>query len=281
LDRINTVIHAVDAACSRFRQDSEIVALASEAGERTALSPLLAGALRAALNAAEATDGLVDPTIGGSLRHAGYDRDLADIVARPDDVTGIPAPGWHTINLDDEARTVWMPAGLELDVGAIGKAYAADLAADQLADVLGCGVLVSFGGDISVAGKPPVNGWAVRVTERPDDIDLRQPGQTVLVDAGGIASSSTELRQWRRGRRVFHHILDPSTGLPAARVWRTVTVAAETCVDANTASTAAVILGALALEWLYDRGLPARLVRADGHVVRVGGWPAGATAVVA
>ena len=72
---------------------------------------------------------------------------------------------------------------------------------------------------------------------------------------------------------MLHHILDPRTGLPAEPVWRTVSVAAGSCVDANAASTAAVIRGRRALGWLAQLGLPARLVDATGVVFTVAGWP--------
>ncbi|HEX3317610.1 MAG TPA: FAD:protein FMN transferase, partial [Solirubrobacteraceae bacterium] len=93
------------------------------------------------------------------------------------------------------------------------------------------------------------------------------------IAGGGLATSSTTTRRWRRGGRDLHHILDPSTGAPCREVWRTATVAAGTCVRANVASTAAIVLGAAAPEWLAARGLPARLVRGSGEVVAVGGWP--------
>ena len=76
----------------------------------------------------------------------------------------------------------------------------------------------------------------------------------------------------------MHHVLDPRSGLPAREVWRTVTVAASSCVEANTASTVSLILGEQAPVWLEDRGLPARLVRVDGSVLVVGGWPANQSA---
>jgi thiamine biosynthesis lipoprotein len=91
---------------------------------------------------------------------------------------------------------------------------------------------------------------------------------------GGLATSSTAVRRWRRGGTAYHHVLDPRTGLPAEPVWRTVTVTAATCVDANTASTAAIVRGRPALGWLARLGLPSRLVGADGAVRRVAGWPA-------
>jgi thiamine biosynthesis lipoprotein len=165
---------------------------------------------------------------------------------------------------------------VHLDLGATAKAWAADRAASRLAGALGCGVLVGLGGDIAVAGPPPPGGWRIRVqdiTGRPEDPPAG-PAAVVAIRDGGLATSSTTARRWRRGGDVLHHILDPRTGLPAAVHWRTVSVAAATCVDANTASTAAIIRGPQALDWLSNLGLPARLVDAAGTVRTVGGWPA-------
>jgi len=94
-----------------------------------------------------------------------------------------------------------------------------------------------------------------------------------VVASGGLATSSTTRRRWRRGDRVVHHLVDPRTGDPAPAVWRTVSVAAASCVDANTASTAAIVLGAAAPAWLRERAMPARLVALDGRVETIAGWP--------
>lgn len=133
-------------------------------------------------------------------------------------------------------------------------------------------MLVSLGGDIAVAGPAPDGGWRVRVT---DDhaAPPGEPGQTVTILSGGLATSSTTVRAWTVGGRHVHHIISPATGEPAASCWRTVSVAAGSCVDANTASTAAIIRSAAALPWLHDIGLPARLVREDGSVEMTAGWP--------
>ncbi len=132
-------------------------------------------------------------------------------------------------------------------------------------------MLVSLGGDIAVAGPAPADGWRVRVTDDhaagPD-----APGQTVTIRSGGLATSSTTVRAWAVGGQRVHHIIDPATGL-ARSCWRTVSVAAGSCVDANTASTAAIIRSEAALPWLRDAGLPARLVRDDGSVETTAGWP--------
>jgi FAD:protein FMN transferase len=131
---------------------------------------------------------------------------------------------------------------------------------------------VNLGGDIAVAGSAPAGGWPILVTD-----DHRAPsladGQVVAIAAGGLATSSTTVRRWRTTGGMVHHVVDPRTGAPAAEVWRTVSVAAESCVAANTASTAAVVLGEEAPGWLLVRGLPARLVRPDGRVVTTGAWP--------
>jgi FAD:protein FMN transferase len=274
---------ALDAACSRFRADAEIVALdhaPARAGGRTGpvpVSPLLAGALAVALRAARLTGGDVDPTVGGALCAAGYDRDFA--LVRPDGppvrLTVRSIPGWRQVELDEAAGLVSLPAGTRLDLGATAKAWAADRAAARIAAGVGCGVLVNLGGDIAVAGAAPRGGWRIRVqdvTGRPEDPPAG-PSAVIAVHSGGLATSSTAARRWRRGGDVLHHILDPRSGRPAAPVWRTASVAAATCADANAASTAAIIRGEAAPAWLSGLGLAARLVAESGAVVTLGAWP--------
>jgi thiamine biosynthesis lipoprotein len=99
-----------------------------------------------------------------------------------------------------------------------------------------------------------------------------------MIRDGGLATSSTRARAWQRGGTRLHHIIVPGTGLPADSCWRTVSVAAATCVDANTASTAAILRGEQAVPWLEELRLPARLVRHDGTTVLTGGWPADSAA---
>jgi FAD:protein FMN transferase len=274
---------ALDAACSRFRADSEIVALDCAPGDgrgRTGpvqVSPLLAGALAVALRAARRTGGDVDPTVGNALSAAGYDRDFA-LVQRdgpPARLTVRSVPGWRQIELDEESGLLSLPAGTRLDLGATAKAWAADRAAARIAAEVGCGVLVNLGGDIAVAGTVPDGGWRIRVQDvtGPPEEPPAGPSAVVAIRSGGLATSSTAARRWHRGGDVLHHILDPRSGLPAAPVWRTVSVAAATCADANMATTAAIIRGEAAPAWLAELGFPARLVAESGAVVTLGGWP--------
>jgi thiamine biosynthesis lipoprotein len=256
----------LDRTCSRFRDDSELSQL--RPGDR--VSDLLATYVTAALAAARETDGIVDPTLGAQLRAAGYDRTFTLVEAR-DGWTFRPAPkrvAWREVELAD--RRLHLPRGCELDLGATAKALAADLAAHAIADALQSPVLVSLGGDIATVGEYE---WSVRVAERLDG-----DGPCVMIGAGGIATSSTTTRRWRTNHGFAHHLIDPRTGLPARTRWRTASVVAQTCLGANVAATAAVILGDDAVAWLRERGLTARLVAADGGVVHVGGWPAEADA---
>jgi thiamine biosynthesis lipoprotein ApbE len=270
------VIKAIDAAASRFRHDSELSRLNRLPGRRVRVSPLLAEALAAGLRGARLTGGAVDPTVGTAVRLAGYDRDFDAIPAdgSPIHVSVTEVPGWQAIDFDEGARSVHLPPGVEIDLGATAKALAADLAASAALNAMGSGgVLVSLGGDIAVAGDPPLEGWAVQATEdsnaRVDDEE-----ETISIETGGIATSSTTVRKWTRGGVVLHHIIDPTTGLPASGPWRTVTVVAGSCVDANIASTAAIVMGEWAIPWLTSNRLPARLVDRHGAIHRVSGWPA-------
>jgi thiamine biosynthesis lipoprotein len=273
---LERVLDEVDRACSRFRADSELVQANANPGIRLNISPLLAALVDAGLDAARTTDGLVDPTLGGELRAAGYDRTFT-LVRTRGSWTLRPAPSrlasWRDVQLDTDRARLIVPRGLELDLGATAKAWAADHAARTIAAETGGGVLVSLGGDVAVAGPPPAHGWAVRIAED-SSAPLHAPGPVVAITGGGLATSSTAVRRWRTEGGMAHHIIDPHSGLPATTPWRTVSVAAATCLDANVASTAAVLLGLAAPAWLEDRGLPARLVSAAGAVSFTGGWPA-------
>ncbi len=266
---------AVDEACSRFRPDSELSRLNECQGRLTRISWLLTELIAEALRAAELTNGDVDPTVASALAAAGYDRDFAELPeSGPAAAAGPGAvPGWRQVLLDRPACQVRLARGANLDLGATAKAWAADRCAAQLAARLDVGVLVSLGGDIAVAGPPPADGWQVRVT---DDhaAPPGAPGQAVTIHSGGLATSSTTVRTWKAGGQRMHHIIDPRSGQPARTCWRTVSVAAATCADANIASTASIIKGEAAIPWLTDLDLPARLVTHDGTVVTTAAWPA-------
>ncbi|GAA4632326.1 FAD:protein FMN transferase [Actinoallomurus vinaceus] len=334
------MIRDIDAACSAYRDDSDLARVNAGSGYAVRVSTTFMEVLQAALRAAELTGGLVDPTAVG--RSAGaFGQSARTEVTRPNDVTasradteagrpakaevtrpndvtasradteaGRPAKAevtrpndvtafrsgaeagrsrlgpafavptgkdWRSIEIIPASTTVSVPRGLTLDFGAVGKAFAADRAAAEASEAAGCGVLIALAGDIAVAGPVPVNGWPVRVA---DDHRLRPdgglpPGQDITLRApGGLATSSLAVRTRRMADgRTVTHIVDPRTGMPVRGPWRTVSVSAGSCVDANTASTAALVRGHGAGGWLARHGLPARLVHADGWVHTIVGWP--------
>ena len=282
---VRQVLEDVDATYSRFREDSELIRVNANAGRTVQISPLLATAIDAALRAARLTDGAVDPTIGRAIRVAGYDDDFSRIALEGPhpSLPGEPGkkvrlraervPGWQAIRLDRGSRTVWLPQGVELDLGSTGKALAADLSATAAMAAAGeGGVLVSLGGDIGTAGDSPSGGWRILVAED-SRVKPSGDGDVICVPAGGVATSSTTVRRWSRDGVILHHIIDPQTGLPASGPFRTVTVVAGTCLDANIASTAAIVRGEAAIDWLTGCRLPARLVENDGTIHYIGPWP--------
>jgi thiamine biosynthesis lipoprotein len=302
LAAVDVELALLDQQASRFRDDSEISRLHSVLAvpadvedpplRRSGLvSEGLAEAIAVALAAAEWTGGLVDPTVGGALAGLGYDRDFATLPQDPGGDTGsaVPrcVPGWRWVRLD--GRRLRLAAGVLLDLGATAKGLGSDRAARAAAAcVPGGGVLVSLGGDIAVAGEAPLGGWPVLVSDEPEQhsrepaapgagqvcVPEEPPGQQVRLLAGALATSSVRCRQWRRGGRTLHHIVDPRTGLPAVGPWRTASVAAANCAEANAAATAAIVAGEQAPGWLTANGLPARLVAHDGSVRLLSGWPA-------
>lgn len=305
---VEQTVAAFDLACSRFRADSELSALNAAAGrEPVAVSPLLLEAVMASLRAARLTGGDVDPTIGQALIALGYDRDFDSLGAgRPAgdldsvdtrdfdrDRGGDPfgarrsvriaaVPGWRTIRIDSDTRAIRLARGVKLDLGATAKALASDRSAAAANRQVGCGVLVGLSGDIAIAGAPPADGWSVWVTDdhrsSAGEPGQEAAGQWITLRSGGLATSSTTVRRWPAGDEEVHHLIDPGTGAPTQGVWRTVSVAAGSCLDANIASTAAIVRDERAAPWLESLHLPSRLVDVGGRIMHLAGWPSGARA---
>lgn len=266
---------AIEQAISRFRDDSELALLRGRLPGGAVVSRLLAELVRGALDVAALTGGDVDPTLGNPLRLLGYDRDIAEVRSTPVAsgaslvVEPLHVAGWTRVQLAGRRLTV--PSDLQLDLGASGKAMAADRGARRVADELHCGVLVSLGGDIATAGPGPDFGWQVLA----QDTDSDPAAQVTLRPGFALATSSTQKRAWTTTEgRALHHILDPRSLRPAAPVWRSVTVAGTSCLQANALSTAAVVRGHDAIDMLRDASAAAFLVDANGRTVTVGGWPA-------
>lgn len=270
---VAAILADVDAVASRFRGDSDLSRVNRRAGRWVAVDPLLVAAVGVALDAAEQTDGLVHPLLGRRLVELGYDATfatLAERAARPDPPTtsassaaACDRDAWRKVEL--RADAIRIPTGTALDLGATGKAWCTDLCVTALEQELAGDAVVSIGGDLRTAGP---GAWEVGVGEHPGEaVD------TTVELTGALATSSTRVRRWTRAGAARHHLVDPRTGRPVAEIWRTATVAHETCVAANVASTAAIVLADAALAWLEDRVPAARLVHRDGTLTVLGAWP--------
>ncbi|HEY5438295.1 MAG TPA: FAD:protein FMN transferase [Acidimicrobiales bacterium] len=262
-------IDEFDAACNRFRPDSEISRVNALGGESVTVSPTFERALESALHAAQITDGLCDPTVLPALLALGYDRDYGDVALRVDIEERAPLlpPGPSAIHLDRERHTLTLDAACQIDLGASAKALVADVVANDVAPT--GGVVVELGGDVAVRGNGPEGPWAIAVS---DSLSIFGNEPRISLRHGGVATSSSTTRTWHVDGHVVNHVIDPRTGSYAKGVYTTASVTASDCVTANAFATAA-LLWEDADYHLAQAGWSARLVRADGSIEYVGGWP--------
>jgi FAD:protein FMN transferase len=247
LDRIRATFEGYDATFSRFRVGSELLRVNARGGGL--VSPLFARTLDTALWAARATGGLVDPTIAAALVATGYERDFSDGLDAAAPAGTAPVAGWRAIRL--VGRVVTLASGASLDLNGVVKA----LAVDEAAALLEGDGFVSAGGDLATRGA----------------VDVALPaGGPVRVD-GGIATSGTTRRRWLRAGELQHHLVDPRTGRPARSRWEQVTVVGATCLAADVAAKAALLLSGDGPAWLDERALPGRFVAGD-EVVESAAW---------
>ncbi len=266
--RLSHWLDAIDAACSRFRADSELSQL--NARGEAIMSAIFERALVTAVESWHVTQGLCDPTVLPALLALGYDTDFADTVRGRDFARGpnVPSPGASALRLDETSHHVSLAPGCQLDLGASAKALAVDLIADDVA--AHGGVLIEIGGDVAVRGRGPDGAWSIGVS---DDLVMTGHEPRVSLTNAGVATSSTKVRAWRAGGQRVHHIIDPRSGAPTSGPYVTATVAAKSCRRANAFATAALIWGEEAPYYLAQARCAARLVRVDGTVDYVGGWP--------
>lgn len=268
---VTALMGRVERVASRFVVESDLSWANANQGRPTAVPLLLVDLVSTALDGARRSGGALDPTVGRDVIRAGYDRDILLVTDSDEDIAAPPAradrPTWRDVRVDPRAGLLTVPRGAALDLGATAKAQTADLAAAAISAQLGSAALVEIGGDLAVAGSKA--DWQVDVAER-----RGAPGRRLTVNRGGLATSTTTVRTWRRGSHQVHHIIDPRTGGPAQGPWRTVSVAASSAQLANVCSTAALVLGASAETWLREQSVAARLVDQGGAVTCLGGWPA-------
>lgn len=267
-DRLHFWIEAMDEACNRFRDDSEISRL-NRAGGVVSLSDTLVRSLAAAQRASELTGGLCDPTVLASLEALGYDRDYDSLGTIDDTPVQLhPAPGFGALHFDETQRSVVKTADWRIDLGASAKALLVDLVAEDVAPT--GGVVVEVGGDVSAKGHSSDGPWVIGIAET---LSITGDEPRIAIENGAIATSSNEVRTWRRGDHVIGHIIDPRTGRSAQSPYRAVSVIDADCVGANAFATAALLWGEDAGWHIAQAGRSARLVRHDGSIEFVGAWP--------
>jgi thiamine biosynthesis lipoprotein len=257
-----------EESLSRFRPESELSRLNRSAGNEVPVSRVLWAVIDAAIRAAQSTGGIVQPTVLGAILAAGYDRSWDSMVSGSAAVAVLeapPVPDWSLIERDPRTHSVRLPVGIGLDLGGIGKGWAADHAVRRLGRV--GPALVDAGGDIAVSG-PAAGGepWPIGVA------DPLHEGQTVgvlRIRAGGVATSGRDYRRWRQGDAWRHHLIDPRTGRPAETDVLAATVVAPSAQAAEAAAKAVAILGRReGLGWLEARpNLAGMAVLDDGRIV--------------
>jgi thiamine biosynthesis lipoprotein len=248
--RIQALFVLHDRTFSRFLPGSELNRVNAAGGGFVSVSALFAGALATALEMAEETDGLFDPTVGAAVVAAGYDRDFALLGDDPRPVAVAAGANWRSVHV--RGRLVRLPAHVKLDLNGVVKAAAADAAAG----LISAGGWVSAGGDI--AATVPV--------------EVALPGGgAVRLERGGLATSGRVKRRWRRAGVEQHHLIDPASGRPSTSPWLQVTVCGRTCLEADVAAKAAYLAGASGPDWLAARSLAGRFLDGDGETVS-GAW---------
>jgi FAD:protein FMN transferase len=242
LDAAVAEVAACERALSRFDAASDLSRLNAAGGAWTQVDARLVEALRLALAAREDTAGRFDPTVLPALVAAGYDRSFERLEERP----ARRADGWRAgaaIELDAAAGLARLEPGAAVDLGGIGKGYAASRALDAMAEAWPGlpGGLVDLGGDLALRGRTPEGGpWRVAVA------DPRRPGATagtLLLHGGGVATSGRDVRRFGPGGSL-HHLIDPATGEPARPGPLAVTVVAPDAAEAEAHATALAMLDA-------------------------------------
>ena len=240
-----------DRIFSRFDPESELNRVNAAAGKPIRVSRVFAELLGVALEAARETGGMVDPTLGAEIEAAGYNADFSLLEESPHPPQTVAPRQRVTVQLDE--RCVHVPKGVRLDLNGVVKGRTVD---DALSLIKGSG-FVAAGGDLAAKG--------TFVVALPG-------GGTISLVRGALATSGTNRRRWIRNGLVQHHLIDPSSGIPASSRWEQVTVCGMSCVGADVAAKTAFLLSSAGPKWLDARDLPGRFITSAGKVVLNHAW---------
>lgn len=267
LDRAAARLAELERRWSRFVESSDVTRANRAGGAPVVVDEDTLAVVARALDAWRQTEGRFDITVLPALVAAGYRNSVVDGSAAPpvsEDRAGRGEP--TAVVVDYAARTLAVPVGTAIDLGAIGKGFAADVVAEELVEDGALGALVNVGGDLRVAGRPTDGDvWRVGIADP-------RPGATghvacVRLGAGGVATSGTTVRRWQRDDgTTAHHVIDPRTGRPASTSVVTATVLAGDAATAEVYATMAMLLEpAVAVAELELAGLAGLLVDSRGE----------------
>jgi thiamine biosynthesis lipoprotein len=268
-ERVRQFVEQSEEQFSRFRETSELTRLNHSAGTWFYASPAMFDLVKTALQLHSLTGGLFDPSILGALRRAGYDRSMDEIrrsVALPARIDrALNSPPFEETRLDPETNAIYLPTGIQIDLGGIAKGWIAAQAAEQLSQFTDA-CAVSAGGDMALLGLPTGEcAWEVSL-EDPFDID--QVIAILKIPPGGLATSTVTRRQWTQGGQLRHHIIDPRSGEPSASRWLSVTIYANSILYAEAFAKALLIAGPSDAQSLLSRmdGLQYAAVEPCGEI---------------
>ncbi len=250
---------------SRFLFDSDITRINTSHDPWVPVSSDTLMLIETMQTAAVETDGRFDPTLMYELLAAGYTTSIEDPARVSATIsTSCMSTSVRDVVLDGPQSQVWVPPGLALDPGGLGKGLAADLVVNGLLEGGSAGALVSIGGDLFAAGLPSSSaGWQV-VVEDPLDVD--RDLLTMEFDGGGVATSSTRSRRWSHDGAARHHVIDPTSRDCSPTDLVAVTVVAASGWQAEAHATAAILAGSeRVLDYLGSVGLAGVATALDGR----------------
>lgn len=268
---VREIFSEVEQCLSRFLPNSELSALNRSGGEPFQASSLLFEAVSLAIIAAQDTNGVFDPTVLTALEQAGYDRSFEQMgqAGRPTHLqpTRTLRPDYRAVLCDPGRHTIRLTGGQRIDLGGIGKGLAVDRA--LAATTFLPDRCIAAGGDIAVRGNAePDGGWTVALEDSGNET-----GRSIRVRDAAVATSTALKRRWLVAGREQHHLIDTGTGRPASTSVRSVTVIAESCVQADVAAKTALLLGDTGMAFLERHGMHGFSVHRDGSTASTSQWP--------